>query len=401
MADAPLLRVLFLTHSYPRVSGDAAGSFLLHLANALRGERVEVRVVAPAGVAPGGGAPGGAELPATETLDGIQVERFHYAPRRFETLAYTGEMAQAVQRSWSARFALVGFLGSGFAAATRVRREFDPHLVHAHWWFPGGLVGSWASGLGGLPLVTTMHGTDVRLARGSSFARPLFRRVLHQSRAVTTVSRWLASEVRAMAPDVEPVVAPMPVSTTLFHPGEGRANDRLLFVGRLNAQKGVALLFDALARMRHRIAVDIVGGGPDEAALRAQADQLGIANRLTWHGAQPQTALPAFYQRASALVVPSIGEGLGLVAVEGQLCEAPVVAFDSGGITDTVVHGETGLLVPPGDVDALAATLDRLWDDPELRLGLGRAGRMAALGDFAPASSARRYATLYRSLVAV
>lgn len=395
MADAPL-RVLFLTHSYPRVPGDAAGSFLLHLANALRHERVEVRVVAPAGV-----APAGAELPADEILDGIPVARFHYAPRKYENLAYTGEMAQQVQRSWSARLALLGFLGSGFAAATRARREFAPHLIHAHWWFPGGLVGSWASGLSGVPMVTTMHGSDVRLVRGSGFARPLFRRVMHQSRAVTTVSRWLASEVRAMAPGIEPLVAPMPVSTEIFHPGAGRSNDRLLFVGRLNMQKGVALLLDAIARMRHRVQLDLVGAGPDEAKLRAQADQLGIADRITWHGAQPQTALPAFYQRASALVVPSIGEGLGLVAVEAQLCEAPVVAFDSGGITDTIVHGETGLLVPPGDIDALAASLDKLWDDPELRLGLGRAGRMAALGDFAPESAARRYATLYRSLVAI
>jgi len=395
MGDAPPLRVLFLTHSYPRVVGDAAGSFLLHLAKALGAERIEVRVVAPAGV-----APAGAPLAATESLEGVQVDRFHYAPRQYENLAYTGEMAQQVQRSWSARFALLGFLGAGFAAATRIRRDFAPHLVHAHWWFPGGLVGSWVAGLGGLPLVTTMHGTDVRLARARRFARPLFRRVLQQSSAVTTVSRWLAAEVQDMVPSARPLVAPMPVSTTLFHPGDARASDRLLFVGRMNAQKGVALLLDAVARMRHRVQVDLVGDGPDRVALRAQGDSLGIADRLHWHGAQPQPALPAFYQRASALVVPSIGEGLGLVAVEAQLCQAPVVAFDSGGITDTIAHGETGLLVPPGDVDALAATLDRLWDDPELRLALGRAGRMAALGAFAPESAARRYATLYRSLVA-
>lgn len=395
MADAPPLRVLFLTHSYPRVPGDAAGSFLLHLANALRGEGVEVRVVAPAGL-----APSGTQLPASETLDGVRVDRFHYAPRQYENLAYTGEMAQEVQRSWSAKAALVGFLGAGFAAATRVRREFDPHLVHAHWWFPSGLVGSWAAGLGGLPLVTTLHGTDVRLARAKRIARPLFRRVMHQSRAVTTVSRWLAAEVRDMAPGVTPIVAPMPVSTTIFHPAGDRATDRLLFVGRLNAQKGVALLLDAVARMRTRLTLDIVGHGPDAARLLAQSEQLGIADRVVWHGAQPQPALPSFFQRASAVVVPSLGEGLGLVAVEAQLCEAPVVAFDSGGITDTIVHGETGLLAPPGDVDALASALDRLWDDPELRLGLGRAGRMAALGDFSPESAARRYATIYRSLVA-
>lgn len=390
MADAPRLRVLFLTHSYPRVPGDAAGSFLLHLATALRGEGVEVRVIAPAGEG----------LPAHDTFDGIRVDRFHYAPRRYENLAYTGEMAQEVQRSWRAKVALVGFLGAQFGVATRVRREFSPQLVHAHWWFPGGLVGTWVAGLGRLPLVTTMHGTDVRLARAKSFARPLFRRVMHQSRAVTTVSRWLAAEVHDMVPDVTPLVAPMPVSTALFAPGDTRTTDRVLFVGRLNAQKGIALLLDAVARMRHRVHFDLVGDGSDAPVLRAQAERLGIADRLTWHGALPQTALPAFYQRASALVVPSIGEGLGLVAVEAQLCGAPVVAFESGGITDTVTHGETGLLVPPGDVNALAEALDRLFDDPELRLALGRAGRMSALGDFAPESAARRYATLYRTIVA-
>lgn len=391
MPDARTLRVLFLTHSYPRVVGDAPGSFLLHLAVALRAEAVEVRVVAPSGEG----------LASSEVLEGIRVDRFHYAPRRYETLAYTGEMAQAVQRSWSARFALVGFLGGEFAAATRVRREFEPDLIHAHWWFPGGLVGSWVAGLGHVPLVTTMHGSDVRLTRSVAVARPLFRRVLAHSRAVTTVSRWLAGEVRDMAPAVQPVVAPMPVSTTLFHPGgdraKDRASDRLLFVGRLNRQKGVSLLLDAVARMRQRVHLDLVGDGPDAGRLREQAVALGIADRLQWHGAQPQTALPEFYRRTSALVVPSVGEGLGLVAVEAQLCEAPVVAFDSGGITDTVVPGETGMLVPAGDVDALAGALDRCFDDPELRRALGRAGRMAALGDFAPESAARRYATLYRT----
>lgn len=389
MPDARPLRVLFLTHSYPRAAGDAPGSFLLHLAVALRAEGVQVQVVAPSGEG----------LAAHEEIEGIRVDRFHYAPRRYETLAYTGEMAQAVQRSWSARFALLGFLGGAFATATRVRRQFEPHLIHAHWWFPGGLVGSWAAGLGHLPLVTTMHGSDVRLTRGVAMARPIFRRVMQHSRAVTTVSRWLAAEVRDMAPGVSPVVAPMPVSTSLFHPGGERAHDRLLFVGRLNAQKGVSLLLDAVARMRHRVRLDLVGDGPDAGRLRAQASEAGIADRLTWHGAQPQTALPDFYRRTSALVVPSVGEGLGLVAVEAQLCEAPVIAFESGGITDTVVSGETGLLVPPGDVDALAAALDRCFDDPELRLALGRAGRMSALGDFAPESAARRYATLYRSVL--
>src|SRR5262245_49176301 len=165
------MRVLFLTHSYPRTSGDAAGSFLLHLAAALKEQDVEVTVVAPAAD----------HLPAHEVLDGIPVYRFRYAPRRFQRLAYTGQMAEEVKRSLSAKIALIGFLGSGFASGARIRREFNPAIVHAHWWFPGGLVGSWVSGLSGVPLITTMHGTDVRLAMGNSLARRVLRRIIANS----------------------------------------------------------------------------------------------------------------------------------------------------------------------------------------------------------------------------
>ena len=382
------MRVLFLTHSYPRTSGDAAGSFLLHLAAALKEQDVDVTVVAPAGD----------HLPAHEVLDGIPVHRFRYAPRRFQRLAYTGQMAEEVKRSLSAKIALVGFLGSGFANGARVRREFQPAIVHAHWWFPGGLVGSWLSGLSGIPLITTMHGTDVRLAMGNSLARRVLRRIIANSSAVTTVSSWLAGQVRTMAPASDPIVSPMPVATHLFTPGGPRHEKRLLFVGRLNAQKGIALLLDALARMRQPADLDVIGDGPDKDALQSQAQALGIAARVHWHGALPQPRLLDFYRGATALVVPSREEGFGLVAVEAQLCETPVVAFASGGLADTIEDGVTGYLVPPGDASSLASTLDNVLVS-ESRHEIGKAGRQSALARFAPDSVARRYRKLYDSVL--
>jgi glycosyltransferase involved in cell wall biosynthesis len=383
------MKVLFLTHNFPRTRDDNAGAFVLHLAHALRAQDVEVRVVAPAG----DGAP------ANDIFDGIPVERFRYAPRRFENLAYTGNMASQVRDSWSARFALVGFLGAEFRTAVRARRAFVPDVVHAHWWFPGGLVGTWVSGLAHVPLVTTLHGTDVRLLRGSAFARPLFRRVLQQSRAVTAVSRWLAREAEAMVRGVHATVAPMPASTNLFSPGGERCSDRLLFVGRLNEQKGIDFLLRAIASASHRVDLDIVGGGPALESVRELARALGIGDRVMWHGQLPQAALPEFYRRATALVVPSIDEGLGLVAVEAQLCQTPVIAFASGGLPDIVQHGHTGLLVPPGDVAALARAIDDLMSRPDRGAGMGEAARMVALAGFAPESAARRYVGIYRSVI--
>jgi len=383
------MNVLFLTHSFPRAEGDAAGSFILRLAVALRAEDVMVHVVAPAA----------AGVPASEEIEGVSVERFRYAPRRYEKLAYTGNMAGDVASSWTAKFALVGFLGADFIQAVRARRNFEPQVVHAHWWFPNGVVGAWVGGLAHIPLVTTLHGTDVRLARTVGVAKPLFGHVLRHSAAVTTVSSWLKQETETLAPGVHPTVAPMPVATDLFGPGGSRDGNRLLFVGRLTQQKGVDHLLYALSQMKAPATLDIVGDGPGRPSLESTASELGVSSRIRWHGQVNQSELPRFYQSASALVVPSADEGLGLVAVEALLCETPVVAFDSGGLRDVIQHDKTGLLVKPGDRAALAAALDGLLARNGRGSDLGRAGRLYALSAFAPESAARRYAEIYRQVL--
>ncbi len=386
MSTGRPMRVLFLSHNFPRHSTDAAGSFILRLALALKQEEVDVHVVAPAG-------PG---LAARETIQGIEVERFRYAPRAMEKLAYTGNMANDVKRSWSARVAMLGFLGADFVAGVMARRDIQPDVIHAHWWFPGGLVGSWVSGMAEIPLVTTLHGTDVRLARAVGAARPAFRHVLEKSTTVTTVSRWLAAETRALVPRIAPEVAPMPVDTERFTPDGEKRGDSILFVGRLNAQKGIEHVVRALPRLHVRRHLHVVGDGPAREGLQRLATELGVADNITWHGTQTHDAMPGFYQRAGTMVAPSIDEGLGLAAVEAQLCGTPVIASDSGGLTDVVQHDLTGLLVPVADPPALAAALNSLAANPERAATMGAAGRMHALATFAPESVARRYAELYR-----
>jgi len=385
------MKVLFLTHSFPRQPGDPPGAFVLRLATALRGEGVETRVVAPA-------AQG---LKSHESLDDIAVDRFRYAPRKYETLAYSGTMATQFKASWSAKVTMLGFLGSEFRCAVSARRSFEPDVVHAHWWFPNGLVGTWLSRMSHKPLVTTLHGTDVRLARSVAFSRPAFRHVMHHSAAVTAVSRWLASEAQQIVSAPQPTVAPMPVSSELFSPGGERQRNRFLFVGRLNKQKGMELLLHALSRIPDTsVGLDVVGDGEDRATLEELAGALGLTERVRWHGAVPQPRLADFYREAAALVVPSVDEGLGLVAVEAQLCETPVVAFDSGGLPDIVQHDRTGILVRDVDAGALAASLVSLLERDDRGASLGAAGRMHALATFAPESVARRYADIYRAAIA-
>jgi len=384
------VNVLFLTHNFPRFDGDAAGSFLLLLARALRAEGATVNVVAPASP----------DAPASERVSDISVERFRYAPRKYETLAYGGNMAQQVKASWGAKLTLLGFLGAEFRLGNRKRADFTPDVIHAHWWFPSGMVGTWLSRLTGKPLVTTMHGTDVRLAKTVAFARPAFRHVLQHSAAVTAVSRWLSTEAGSLVSAPTAQVAPMPVNTSLFSPGGTRDPRRLLFVGRLSVQKGVDYLLRALALMTTPASLDIAGAGEERERLEGLAQQLGISDRVRWIGVLPHGELAQLYRSAAAVVVPSLEEGLGLVAVEAQLCETPVVAADSGGLPDVVQHERTGLLVPPADAALLARALDDLLSRPDRGASLGKAGRLHALATFAPESVARRYAEIYRNAIA-
>jgi glycosyltransferase involved in cell wall biosynthesis len=384
------MRVLFLTHAYPRYPNDPVGSFVLRLATAVRAHGVNVEVLAPAGP----------NIDPAEEIEGIRVRRYRYAPRRWETLAYTGAMAARVRDSWAGRAAMVGMLGSASAATLRLLRDERFDLLHAHWWFPSGLAGAWAHSLGRVPLVTTMHGSDVRLARGVPGGRRAFRVVVRASSALTTVSSWLAREASAFEPLAHAQVAPMPVVSDLFRPGGERLADRLLFVGKLTEQKGLQHLLRAIPLMRATASVDVVGAGRvDDAHLRRMAEELGIAPRINWLPLLSQRELAALYQRATIHVIPAVDEGLGLTAVESLLSETPVVAFDSGGVPDVVVPGTSGVLVTPGDAVALAGALDQLLADAGERARLGAKGRAYVMEKFSPDAVGARYASLYEQVL--
>lgn len=307
-------------------------------------------------------------------------------------------MAEDVSRSFIAKLALGSFIVSETNAIVSEASAWKPDVIHAHWWFPNGVAASTASRLSGVPLVTTSHGSDLRLLRHKPAARPLARYVFQRSARVTCVSSWLAAQAAPMC-RTEPVVAPMPVVTSMFEPSGERDSNRIVFVGRLSAQKGIETAIRALASMRRSIVLDVIGDGPDRASLVALADQLGLSDRILWRGHVNHAELPRLLSRASALIAPFIEEGLGLVAAEAQLCETPPVGFASGGLVDVIVNDATGILVPPGDVDALAASVERIVDDPQLGERLGRAGRSAALARFSPSSVAERHAGIYRDAV--
>jgi glycosyltransferase involved in cell wall biosynthesis len=395
------MRLLFVTHNIPRHEGDAAGSFVLRLAVALQQAGHAVSVIAP-------GAPG---LPRHDVVEGVAIERVPYAAPDAMTLAYTGTMAEAVRGSWGGRWALLGLLRAlrhaTLAHLARSRAEGQPvEVIHAHWWFPAALALWGVPRRTRTPLVITMHGSDVRLAAGVRLAHPLLRAVLRQAAARTAVSSWLANQVTRMAPALAVSVAPMPVDTARFtDTDDATPRTGILLVGRLNAQKGVRDMLDALAHPALAGAMlTVVGDGPDGPALMAQAEALGIARRVRWTGAMAQGVLARRYREAKVVAMPSRGEGLGLVAVEAQLSGTPVVAYHDGGVSDVVSPSHGGALVPPGDIaalaGALAAALARDDEDPVQGHRMRGLARAAMLERFSPEAVSARYVDIYRTALA-
>jgi glycogen synthase len=175
---------------------------------------------------------------------------------------------------------------------------------------------------------------------------------------------------------------------------------RIGYVGRLAAQKRADLLVQAFGRMRQPADLVLVGDGPERARVEQLARTSPAADRITVTGFVEHSAVPAVLASLDVLVLPSAYEEMGSVLVEAMVAGLPVVASDVGGIPEVVRHGETGLLVPPGDVDCLAEALDRLAGDPGLRARLS-AGARARSGSYAWPHLAGRVAGVYAQALAL
>jgi D-inositol-3-phosphate glycosyltransferase len=271
------------------------------------------------------------------------------------------------------------------------RGDWSPHVAHAHFWMSG-LAALTAGRQVGVPVVQTYHalGTVKRRHQGAQDTSPP-RRVGYEralGRAVDRVIAQCQDEVRELirmgVPRARIIVVPSGVNDEIFSPHGPLATrsdrPRVLTVGRLVERKGFQDVIRAMQMVPDAECV-VVGGPPaDRLADDPQARRLWevaesaqVADRIRLVGAVPKEEMPRWYRSADVLVSAPWYEPFGLTPLEAMACGVPVVATAVGGLTDTVVDGLTGDLVPPRDPKALSGALRRLLADRVRRFAYGTA----------------------------
>jgi glycosyltransferase involved in cell wall biosynthesis len=249
---------------------------------------------------------------------------------------------------------------------------------------------------GSRPFVLTYHSGPLAKGRllfdlgAAMYERLVLRRLLKRAAAVVHYSPEFGRANARLLEGKGHVVTPG-VDLSRFSPNGSAPPERsVLYVGRMERSspwKGVRHLIDAIPlvlRSVPELRVDLVGGGDDVTSLRRYAESKGLGAIVKFHGGLEGRELVESYRRASLVVLPSTqaAESFGMVLLEAAACGCPAVASRIGGIPSAVLDGETGLLVPPGNVDALAEAVTTVLNDDELARSLGRRAAERARAEF-------------------
>ncbi|MFV9507780.1 MAG: glycosyltransferase family 4 protein [Oscillochloridaceae bacterium umkhey_bin13] len=344
------MRILMLNYEYPPLGGGAAPiTQALAEQLAIAGQQVDVLTMGFRG------------LPAREVhYDGnLRIMRVP-AVRRSMVRAETPEMAS--------------YLLAALPVVLALSRAFRYDLIHTHFLIPTGPLGVTLKAISGLPLVVTIHGSDVpgynpdRFTQAHRLLQPVWRQIVHATDAIITPSAYLGHLLQRSVPTPFHVIPygfspPPPVTVT--------RRQRILFASRLFPRKGAHVLLEALAGLDVKDwEVVIAGDGPMLEPLQVQARQLGLP--VVFPGFVRGQALHELYASSAIFVFPSLQDNFPVVLLEALSHGCAIITNNCTGMPEVI--GPAGLLVPPTDVPALRDALTRLMHDAALRDELAQRG---------------------------
>ncbi len=271
----------------------------------------------------------------------------------------------------------------------QIEAAFSPDIVHAHYATSYGLIGTF---LRHKNFLISVWGEDVfSFPKESVYKKILFKRNLRKAKAIFSTSNVMAKETQRYTKKKVNVV-PFGVDVSIFKPiNQGFRNEDLVIgiVKTLEDKYGIKFLIESFSRVLKtnpnlNLKLLIVGKGRKEEELKAQVSSLGIKEYVEFTGAVAHTSVPSYFNKMDIVVVPSVldGESFGVAAVEASACEKPVIVSNVGGLPEVVIDGITGLICEPRNSTCLAEKIDLLIQDEQLRIQLGKNGRVHVLKNY-------------------
>ena len=398
--------VVLITTSYPRFPGDLTGTAVEPIAHGVAARGHAVHVVAP-------------WHPAVRRPDREGNVRFHfyrYAPvRSLNVFGYAGALRADVSMRPAAWAVAPLALLAAHRLVRQVIRTHDATVIHAHWAIPGGATAAAAAGR--LPIVVSLHGSDLFLAERNRVVGAAARAAFRRANRVTACSADLHERALALGADPDRTetllhgvdvtrFAPDPEARRRVRAAHGLPDDAAIVfaVGRLVRKKGFEYLVDAIARLAPRhpaLRLVVAGSGDLDGELRLRAAAEGIADRVSWLGAIPHENVGGWLAAADIAAAPSVVDDAGNVdglpntILEALATATPVVATHAGGIAAVAVDRETALVVPERDAEGLAAAIDELLGNAGLRAAIGGAARARMQRDHTWERVAERFEAAY------
>jgi len=396
-----------VTTSYPRFPGDSVGTFMEPIAKSVAARGHEVHLVAPWHPL----------ITRGPVEDGVHFHFYKYAPlRSLNVFGYAAAMRADVSLKRAAFLSAPFALAAGWRAARKVARRHRATVMHGHWVVPGGVTA--AAAAPHLPLVISLHGSDVYVAERLRLAGFAARAAFRRAGFVTACSADLASRAAALGADSSRIsVVPYGVDTERFQPDPAAAAQvrreldlaeevpLVAAAGRLVRKKGFEFLIDALIHVP-RAVLALAGAGTLEHELRTRADAAGVASRVRFLGDRPQDDVASLFAASDLIATPSVRDDAGNVdglpnaVMEALASGTALITTIAGGIGSVVEHERTALIVSERDPKALAAAINRGLADPALRRRIGTTAREVMKTRFAWQRTAAQFEAAYEQALA-
>ena len=383
------MRISVIASSYPRFKGDGVAPFVKSISESLHKRGHKIEVVAPYDVS----------VEADPEAQ-IKVHRFRYIwPKKGHIMGHARSLSADVKLRPLTVFLLPFYVLAATLKLMSVSKKMDAQVIHAHWVLPNGLPGAIVSKLLNIPLIISLHGSDIFMSDKNILFRAVARWVFSQSSYVTACSQELFDRAKKINDTIHIKLIPWGADPDIFKPHADRTEIRekygwvddeiiIATLGRFVYKKGFERLITIVPDLPHEayhVRVVIGGSGPLEQDFKDKVHRLNLQKVVSFPGQVLWHEVPNFLAAADIFVLPSQRDmagnldGLPTVLLEAMACGLPCVASDVGGVSLVIDHTNNGFLFAPEDNASLRDYTIKLVTDKACRELFGQRSRASVV----------------------